>query len=212
VSNKGRPEKNRSDDARAALIEAARYKFVHKPYDKVSIRELALFAGVNSAMIKYYFENKEGLYKAMVVDVTGQVMASIKAHLASGHFDSLEGFFRSFIDVIKQSPEFPLLMLKEMLLNQGVCRDYFIEHVGHAQMGLFDQLFQHFKQAGKLRDDVDPKLFRLSLMSLTLHPWHMRELLGKVEGQQYDDEFLEALIIHNTKLIQFGLFKGEHHA
>lgn len=45
VSKKGRPQ-GTQDDARAALIAAAKQKFVNKPYDKVSIRELAELAGV----------------------------------------------------------------------------------------------------------------------------------------------------------------------
>jgi len=209
MSHVGRPANASNEQKRAALIKAARVKFVQKDYDKVSIRELAELAQVNSAMIKYYFQSKEGLYKAMIEDVTGQVMSGIKQHLASGQFHSIEGFFRSFYEVIKQSPEFPMLMLKEMILNQGVCRDYFVERIGKAHMALFDQLFDHFKRAGKLRDDLDPKLFRMSLLALTIHPWHMRELVYKVEGIEYDDEFLENLIQHNTQLIQFGCFKGE---
>ena len=126
-----------------------------------------------------------------------------------GQFDSIEGFFRSFVEVIKQSPEFPMLMLKEMILNQGVCREYFLERIGKAQVALFEKLYQHFKSLGKLREDLDPRLFRMSLMSLTIHPWHMRELLFKLEGIEYDDAFLEQLITHNTQLIQHGCFKGQ---
>jgi AcrR family transcriptional regulator len=210
LTKKGRPAQNgkNADDARAALIGAARQKFVSKAYDKVSIRELAQLAGVNSAMIKYYFESKEGLYKAMITEVTGQVMENIKLHLSSGQFDSIEDFFRSFVEMIKESPEFPLLMLKEMVLNQGVCREYFIERIGFEHMKVFDQVYYHFKDSGQLKDNVDPLLFRLSLMSLTLHPWYMRELVGMVEGVQYDDEFLEKMIKHNTQLFQYGCFKG----
>ncbi len=211
MTNKGRPAQNgkNADDARAALIGAARKKFVSKAYDKVSIRELAQLAGVNSAMIKYYFESKEGLYKAMVTEVTGQVIENIKLHLSSGKFDSIEEFFRSFVEMIKESPEFPLLMLKEMVLNQGVCREYFIERIGFKHMKVFDQVYHHFKDSGKLRADVDPLLFRMSLMSLTLHPWYMRELIGTMEGVQYDEAFLEKMIKHNTQLFQHGCFNEE---
>ena len=209
MTKKGRPVKSgkNADDARAALIAAARKKFVSKSYDKVSIRELAQLAGVNSAMIKYYFESKEGLYKAMITEVTGQVMENIKLHLSSGQFDSLEDFFRSFVEMIKESPEFPLLMLKEMVLNQGVCREYFIERIGFEHMKVFDQVYHHFKDSGQLKEDVDPLLFRLSLMSLVLHPWYMRELVGMVEGVQFDEPFLEKMIKHNTQLFQHGCFK-----
>ena len=102
-------------------------------------------------------------------------------------------------------------MLKEMILNQGVCREYFIGTVGLKQMALFDQVYQHFKQSGKLKEHVDARLFTMSLMSLTLHPWYMRDLVGKMDGVVYDEQFLENLIKLNTQLIQHGCFKGEPH-
>jgi len=204
----GRPDKA-GNDARQLLIDAARKKFVSKSYDKVSIRELAQAAGVNSAMIKYYFQNKEGLYKAMIMEVTGQIMNSLGEHLKSSNLDNIDDFFRSFVEVIKESPEFPLLMLKEVILNQGVCRNYFIEQLGSKHMKVFDQVFLRFKQAGKLRPDVDPLFFRMSLMGLIFFPWYQRELMGMMEGITFDDIFLERLIKHNSNLMQFGLFKAD---
>jgi len=201
----GRPE-NMGNDARQLLIDAARNKFVSKSYDKVSIRELAQTAGVNSAMIKYYFQNKEGLYRAMIMEVTGQIMNSLSEHLKSSNLDNLDDFFRSFVEVIKESPEFPLLMLKEVILNQGVCRNYFIEQLGSKHMKVFDQVFLRFKKAGKLKPDVDPLLFRMSLMGLIFFPWYQRELMGMMEGITFDDVFLEKLIKHNSNLMQFGFF------
>ena len=205
MNKKGRPDSS-GKDARQLLIAAARKKFVSKSYDKVSIRELAQTAGVNSAMIKYYFENKEGLYKAMIMEVTGQIMSSLCEHLKSSNLDNFEDFFRSFVEVIKESPEFPLLMLKELILNQGVCRSYFIEQMGPKHLKIFDQVFLRFKQAGKLKPDVDPLLFRMSLMGLIFFPWYQRELMGIMEGVTYDDAFLEKLIKHNANLMQSGFF------
>ncbi len=208
MNKKGRPAKD-DNNARQLLIDAARKKFVSKPYDKVSIRELAQTADVNSAMIKYYFQSKEGLYKAMVLEVTGQVMGNFKVHLASSNLNNIEDFFRSFYQVIKQSPEFPLLMLKELILNQGVCRSYFIDEMGMDHFKIIDQVYSRFKQAGKLKEDVDPLFFRMSLMGLILFPWHSRKLVEETEGITYDDEFIEKLIKHNAALMQSGFFISE---
>ncbi|WP_105169903.1 TetR/AcrR family transcriptional regulator [Pseudoalteromonas sp. T1lg23B] len=202
----GRPTKHH-DEARAALIKAARDKFVKKPYDKVSIRELADYAGVNSALIKYYFENKEGLYKAMILEVTGQVMANIQTHLSGNEFSTISDVFRSFTQVMKQSPEFPLLMLKEVILNQGVCRAFFLEQMGNSHLKVIDSVYKHFAALGKIKPNVDPIMFRISLMSMMIYPWYLRELMHKMEGIEYDDKFLEALVEHNTLLMTTGLFQ-----
>mgnify|MGYP000632398989 CR=1 FL=1 len=145
----------------------------------------------------------------MIMEVTGQIMNSLGDHLKSSNLDNIDDFFRSFVEVIKESPEFPLLMLKEVILNQGVCRNYFIEQLGSKHMKVFDQVFLRFKQAGKLRPDVDPIFFRMSLMGLIFFPWYQRELMGMMEGITFDDIFLERLIKHNSNLMQFGLFKAD---
>ncbi|BBN83663.1 TetR family transcriptional regulator [Pseudoalteromonas sp. A25] len=201
----GRPVKD-NEQARAALIQAARHKFTKKPYDKVSIRELSDAAGVNSALIKYYFGNKLGLYKAMILEVTGQVMSNIKTHLAGNEFASISDVFRSFTKVMALSPEFPLLMLKEVILNQGVCREFFLEQIGSSHLKVIDGVYLYFASKGLIKENVDPVLFRLSLMGLLIYPWYMRELMFKMEGVEYDESFLESLIQHNTLLMTSGLF------
>jgi AcrR family transcriptional regulator len=50
-------------DARARLIEAASDLFVRKGFSGVSIREIAEAAEANSALISYYFGDKQGLFK-----------------------------------------------------------------------------------------------------------------------------------------------------
>lgn len=50
--------------SKARLLEIAAGLFAQKGYAGVSIREIALAAGVNSALISYYFNGKQGLYRA----------------------------------------------------------------------------------------------------------------------------------------------------
>lgn len=54
------------NDCREKLIEAATPLFAAKGFNGVGVRELALAAGVNLAMISYYFGGKEGLYAAVL--------------------------------------------------------------------------------------------------------------------------------------------------
>ncbi|MEH6546503.1 MAG: CerR family C-terminal domain-containing protein [Sneathiella sp.] len=47
------------------MIETAGPLFADQPFDAVSTRQIAKAAGVNLSAISYYFENKEGLYRAI---------------------------------------------------------------------------------------------------------------------------------------------------
>jgi AcrR family transcriptional regulator len=49
---------------RQALLEAGRRRFVRLGYDRTTLRDVAADVGVNLALIKRYFDSKEGLFKA----------------------------------------------------------------------------------------------------------------------------------------------------
>lgn len=49
---------------RLALLEAARTRFIRLGYDRTTLRDVAADVGVNLALIKRYFDSKEGLFKA----------------------------------------------------------------------------------------------------------------------------------------------------
>ncbi|MBT2228405.1 TetR/AcrR family transcriptional regulator [Nonomuraea sp. NEAU-A123] len=49
---------------REALLQAARDRFMRLGYDRTTLRDVAADAGVNLALIKRYFDSKEGLFKA----------------------------------------------------------------------------------------------------------------------------------------------------
>jgi len=52
---------------RQELLAAARSRFTRLGYDRTTLRDVAADVGVNLALIKRYFDSKEGLFKAAVV-------------------------------------------------------------------------------------------------------------------------------------------------
>lgn len=54
----------RGDETRRKIIEAAISLFGRHGFEGASTRDIAARAGVNAPALQYYFENKEGLYRA----------------------------------------------------------------------------------------------------------------------------------------------------
>src|SRR5215510_15809117 len=67
--------RQRVDDpeARARIAAAAEELFAERGFDGSAIRDIAGKAGVNGAMIHYYFGNKEGLYHAMLEGAASRI-------------------------------------------------------------------------------------------------------------------------------------------
>jgi AcrR family transcriptional regulator len=53
-------------DKRSLILNAAEELFAEKGFDGTSVRDIAHLAGVNLAMISYYFGSKEKLFEALV--------------------------------------------------------------------------------------------------------------------------------------------------
>src|SRR5580692_3338453 len=66
---RGRPTAEASEDVRKKLLDAARELFPRYGYRGVSSRQIGAAAGVNFAMIRYYFGGKPGLYREMLQGV-----------------------------------------------------------------------------------------------------------------------------------------------
>jgi AcrR family transcriptional regulator len=53
-----------AEATRQELLQAARSRFIRLGYDRTTLRDVAADVGVNLALIKRYFDSKEGLFKA----------------------------------------------------------------------------------------------------------------------------------------------------
>lgn len=99
----------RSDETRKAILDAAEKLFSQAGFHGVSMRSIAVEAGVPQGLLHYHFVNKEGLFEAVfarrVVPLVEQRLALLRRCLseASGAQprleEILEAFFRPLLDL-----------------------------------------------------------------------------------------------------------------
>jgi AcrR family transcriptional regulator len=63
----------REGQMKEQLLKAALKLFTQKGYAGTSVREIVATAGVSKPMLYYYFENKEGIYRALMQRLFGQL-------------------------------------------------------------------------------------------------------------------------------------------
>jgi TetR/AcrR family transcriptional regulator, regulator of cefoperazone and chloramphenicol sensitivity len=66
---------------RQALLASATALFAEHGYKAVSLHDVAQRAGVNTALISYYFESKEGLYLAVFDDISTQLGEKLQSKM-----------------------------------------------------------------------------------------------------------------------------------
>lgn len=66
------PRSRNRELTRERLLEAARDSFCSRGFENTSLRDIANAVGVNHALIKYYFEDKDTLWREAVSDLMRQ--------------------------------------------------------------------------------------------------------------------------------------------
>jgi len=110
------------------ILKAARRLFGQRPFDAVSVAELAAAARVNRAMLYYYYKNKEDLYRAVVDDVLGFVpdlwaRPELREGTAAARLDAYIGLF---VGALVAKRDAAALVVRELFSN-GPAREYIFE-------------------------------------------------------------------------------------
>ncbi|OBU18429.1 TetR family transcriptional regulator [Photobacterium aquimaris] len=200
----GRP--NIDINARQLLIVHARELFSVMAYDKVSTRMIAQKSGVNVAMIRYYFNSKEGLFEAMVRETLAPIQILIQQLLVEKNTTSLFDLMRTYYRVMTLNPAFPRLIFQLMYLpntnNQRIAMEKIFSEITQP---LQHQIFEPLAQQGVIRADLDPRLCKISFMSLMVFPFIAPPSILNIQGVEVNEDFFVRLLEHNIKVITGGL-------
>ncbi|MGX2953170.1 TetR/AcrR family transcriptional regulator [Shewanella sp. JL219SE-S6] len=218
----GRPKGH--SGARDALIEAARSCFTLKGYERVSTRELARKAGVDAAMIRYYFGSKAGLFEAMVRDTIAPVLEAFKHYnAAQSHQSASEGSANSpepgfggpfelmqvYYRAMAANPALPGLIIQVLNHREG-------SEAFDALASVFSDMLSRsrlwIRQLGQdqgLNPNLDPTLARLSFVSLMVFPLIAPAHLMRDFGVELNETWLKQLAEHNAKVLHQGLLRQD---
>lgn len=204
-STPGRRPGGDSEAVRRALLEAARHRFLDAPFAAVSVRKLAETAGVNPAMVHYYFGSKAGLYLAMFEETVGPVLEDLGRAIGAG--EDLDTVIAAYLRTLQRYPWIPTLVVRDVLSGQSPLQAEFADRIAGRAGGLIRALVAHAQSEGRIREDVDPRLAGLSLVSLCLFPMVAEPVASRALELEYDEAFMDNLIAHNIRLLREGIYR-----
>ena len=183
---RGRPvDEEKHAQQRGKLLAAAKDLLEIKSYNSVTIRELAERAGVNSAMISYYFNNKQGLFIALVDEMSEQMFNNFKA--MSKTDDPIRSFIEMMIKVLTTSKGFARLIHDEVMSTDSDFRDIFIERFPKRMANLLPNMII---QNTAITDMTKAKYSAFSLMMLLITPF-IHEPVRKHAWDISDEELMD---------------------
>lgn len=189
---------------KSQILATAENLFTDFGYAATSIRNIADAAGVNPALVHYYFGNKHALLES-VLKQSLEPMISALASLKSRENVSIEDITGLLISMAAKHPNIPRLLTREVLLPGGEMQEYFIKNLAPQLGGALPGLLEREKKAGNLRDDIDPAYSALMILATCFFPFIARSLAEPVLGINFGAGGADTLTQNVSDLLKRGL-------
>ncbi len=204
----GRPRAGSAGNVRERLLQAARELFLRYGYRAVSSRQIGTAAGVNFAMIRYYFGGKPGLYREILQGALPAQLQGFQAQ-ADGGAAQLPDILENIVRVWAANPWIAGFVLREVLVPGGPMRAMFLREFPERLAPHVERAVQAQMHRGALRADLDTKLLVLSIVSLAVFPFLSFALTSRVFGVRHDEAFVARFIAHTKALLARGIAASE---
>lgn len=183
-------------DTAGVILDAVSMLLQQHCLHTISIRDIARLAGVNSALISYYFHSKEELYQAVVARLFVAYEEEVinKIDLSGHPGESIRSACNLLVRFHRAYPCWLTLYFRE-LTNPSKSYEAIIRpSMGHASRQL-TAMFKNAKDKGCLRKDVNPSFAALTLVSM------INYCFMTMKAMQHDEQFnmdvsLEAYVEH----------------
>jgi TetR/AcrR family transcriptional regulator len=193
--------------ARDQLIEAASQIMREGDTIDLSLSELSLRAGLNSALVKYYFGNKNGLMLALLDRDMGNIVFSLGALLAKDipPEDKLRIHIGAVIDTYYAFPYLNRLLMRMVRDSAPVeaarIADLYLKPISK----VYDALIAEGVKAGKFRK-IDPQFFYFTVTGAADRFYSSRLVLRHCYNQDdFNENMRDAYREHSIDLIMRGL-------
>lgn len=191
-----------SAEARKRILEAAERLFAEKGYAATRVQEITDAAGVNKALLYYYFTDKRSVYVALVEEAIAAFDAMLQEALeapGAGCAERLRRFVHGHVLLIARRANLQRMIQRSQATGE-------VEDLGElkkkyrSSLGRLVAFFAEAVVAGEFRE-VNPEMAALSVIALNMGFAHL----------QADGSFgflPEQVAEHSATLLLNGFHKG----
>lgn len=165
-------KKIKDSSAEEKILQAARKVFTTKGMNGARMQDIADEAGINKALLHYYFKDKEKLFETIFVVEAQRFFPKINMIFQSDVplFEKIENFVQEYVDEIQENPYLPWFVMNE--INRDP--DQFLNTIwGKANLPkparLLEQIEEEIK-AGRIKK-INPMHLLMNMISMTIFPF-----------------------------------------
>ena len=172
------------------ILIAASKVFTEKGFSGTRTRDIAEEAGINLALLNYYFRTKEKLFeqvmKVKIVLLFGQIIPIVTNEKTSLD-EKIDLASVKYFDILSKNPNLPIFVLSEIQKKTSDVKSILP----------FEKVLNNsylMKQIKERKPDVNPFHFLLNFLSMTVFPFLGKpilqsfDLMNDAEFQQFVEE------------------------
>lgn len=171
------------------ILDAARQVFVKKGMVGARMQEIADEAGINKALLHYYYKTKDKLFEAVFIEIFTGFFGSVGKMLTSDASvkDKVMLFVDSYIDVIAANPFVPQFIINEINRDPQMLLKLM------SSSGFDPKILLALYSNELDKQQLDVRHFIVSMMGLCVFPFVARPLIEIVyfdNNNEAYDKFL----------------------
>ena len=162
----------------AIIWDAARKIFLSKGLSGARMQDIADEAGINRALLHYYYRTKEKLFEQIFEKELFGFIQNLESIFTSGFpfFEKIEQLVEQEIESFTLCPELPLFLLNELSRQSSCSRSKTNCMHDNSVHQLFRQLVKEEIESGRIKE-VDPDQLFIHLVSLTVYPFMAKPMI-----------------------------------
>ncbi|HVY74155.1 MAG TPA: TetR/AcrR family transcriptional regulator [Puia sp.] len=154
------------------LMDKAELLFSRKGFEGTSVRDIAEEAGINTAMISYYFGSKEKLMEAIFERRSLNIREKVDALIKDERLDPFQKMYcllDEYVEKILQRKKFHRILLCEQVINQNPAILEMLSKLKYRNTASINDLLRIGQKKGVFKKSVDVPLLMNTLIGTISH-------------------------------------------
>ncbi|MDD4053158.1 MAG: TetR/AcrR family transcriptional regulator [candidate division Zixibacteria bacterium] len=201
-------------DSRSKILEAAVDEFIEYGFSGARVDRIAVRAGINKAMIYYYFSSKEKLYQAVIDEHINRLgeEVQLKIEEAADLEESLLAISRIYMKIMTQNARYLPILLREFASGGGRLVSSLRRMT--SERGLPERFLRKLEEgqkAGRFRD-CDTRQALISFIGMNMFYLLFAPMANSIWGVEDENAFREQRPREVVELFMRGIERKDYHA
>jgi len=185
------------------ILTAARRVFILKGFDGARMQEIADQAGINKALLHYYFRSKEKLFDAVFSEVAANLFPAMKQVIEAEleMKEKITFFVKMYVKTLLENPFIPAFVINTLNTNPN----RFLTHIKKAGINpmLLQKQIDEEAVLGLIRPMKAEHLL-VNIISMCIFPFVARPIIQNI-FEMNNDEYQLYLESRQTEIVDFVL-------